>query len=418
MSAPILRLRGVSPLLIVFFSVLVDMLGYGMIVPLLPYFVGEGGSRGLLVGLLGSLYATVQLVVAPLLGALSDRVGRRPVLIGCLAVSGLAYTLLGLAGSLPMLFVAVAISGAGGSSMPTAQAYIADSTAPAGRARGLGLVGAAFGLGLMLGPALGGLLSVYGLRAPALAAAALAGLNVLYALAALPESLPAAQRTRQALRPAAVLGQLADALSAAELRPLLAAIFLLNLAFAGLQSNFPLFSSARFGWGPAQNGAFFAFVGACAVVTQGALVGRLQPVFGEARLALAGLATMAVGLAAVAGAAQSWMLYPLVGCMALGSGLAIPSLGSLVSRGAGAARQGATMGGMQALLSLTLILGPAIAGLLYDWVAPGGPYLCGGLLSAAALLAAWRGLGGGGEAGRGRALPEALAQTREETREP
>jgi MFS family permease len=141
-------------------------------------------------------------------------------------------------------------------------------------------------------------------------------------------------------------------------------------------------------------------------------------VFGEARLALAGLATMAVGLAAVAGAAQSWMLYPLVGCMALGSGLAIPSLGSLVSRGAGAARQGATMGGMQALLSLTLILGPAIAGLLYDWVAPGGPYLCGGLLSAAALLAAWRGLGGGGEAGRGRALPEALAQTREETREP
>lgn len=415
MSALIARLRRAPPLLIVFFSVLVDMLGYGMIVPLLPFFVGEGASRGLLVGLLSSLYALVQLVVAPLLGSLSDRVGRRPVLIGCLAVSGLAYALLGLAGSLPMLFLAVAVSGAGGSSMPTAQAYIADSTAPEDRARGLGLVGAAFGLGLMGGPALGGLLSGYDLRAPALVAAALALLNVGYALAALPESLPAERRSRQPLRPLAVAGQLAGALAAAGVRPLLAAIFLLNLAFAGLQSNFPLFSSARFGWGPAQNGAFFAFVGVCAVITQGALVSRLQPVFGEARLALAGLGVMACGLGALAAAGQAWMLYPLAGAMTLGSGLAIPSLSSLVSRRAGAERQGAVMGGMQAILSLALIIGPASAGLLYDRVGQGAPYLCGGLLSGAALLVAWRGLRS--RAGDDDALARTLPQTLEETRD-
>jgi MFS family permease len=191
---------------------------------------------------------------------------------------------------------------------------------------------------------------------------------------------------------AAIARRLAGAISAASVRPLLLTIFLLNLAFAGLQSNFPLFSSERFGWGPAQNGAFFAFVGVCAVFTQGFLIGRLQPRLGEARLAIGGLAIMAVGLAAVALAGQAWQLYPLVGGMALGSGLAIPALSSLVSRRAGDAGQGTVMGGMQALLSLTLVLGPALAGLLYDQVGRGAPYLAGGALAGAALLVAGRAL--------------------------
>jgi predicted MFS family arabinose efflux permease len=253
-------------------------------------------------------------------------------------------------------------------------------------------VGAAFGLGLLLGPALGGLLSVYGLRAPAFIAAGLALANVLYALAALPESLPVERRSIQPIRPLAIAGRMADVVALASVRPLLLTIFLLNLAFAGLQSNFPLFSSDRFGWGPTQNGGFFAFVGGCAVLTQGFLIGQLQPRLGEARLALGGLTIMALGLALVAVAGQSWQLYPLVGCMALGSGLAIPALTSLVSRRADDARQGAVMGAMQALLSLTLVLGPALAGLLYDRVGHGAPYLSGGLLSGAALLVAWRGL--------------------------
>ncbi|HMQ31937.1 MAG TPA: MFS transporter [Chloroflexaceae bacterium] len=395
MSGPLARLRRRSPLAIVFGCVLVDMLGYGMVVPLLPFLVRERSESALLVGLLSSLYALVQLLVAPLLGAASDRAGRRPVLIGCLLGSAAAYGLLAASaalGSLPLTFAAVAMGGAAGASIPTAQAYIADSTAPEERARGLGLLGAAFGLGLMLGPASGGLLSVYGLAAPAALAAGLALLNALYALAALPESLTAGRRARQPMRPGAVAGQLAAALATPGMRRLLLAIFLLNLAFAGLQSNFPVFSSARFGWGPVANGAFFAFVGACAVLTQGALVGRLQPRLGEPALVIGGLAVMAAGLAATAVAPAGWALYPIVGLMALGTGLAIPSLTSLVSRRAGEGRQGAAMGGVQSLLSLALILGPALAGLLFDAAGPPAPYLAGAALAGAALLAAAAGL--------------------------
>lgn len=389
------RLRRGSPLLIIFLCVLVDMVGYGMVVPLLPFMVRERSDSALLVGLLSSLYALLQLLVAPMLGALSDRVGRRPVLIGAVLASGGAYALLGLAasfGALPLIFLAVAIGGAAGASIPTAQAYIADSTPPAERASGLGLIGAAFGLGLMLGPASGGLLSVYGLGVPPLLAAGLALLNGLFALRFLPESLPAERRLRTPLRPAAVARQIAEAASVHVVRPLLLAIFLLNMAFAGLQSNFPLFSSVRFGWDPLANGVFFAFVGVCAVVTQGVLLGRLQHV-GEARLVIGGLGLMALALGATALAPVGWLLYPLVGLMALGTGLAVPSITSLVSRLAGEGRQGVVMGGMQTVLSLTLVLGPALAGLLFDAFGPVAPYLIGGLLACGALLAAVGGLG-------------------------
>lgn len=382
------RLRRSSPLLIVFGSVFIDMLGYGMIVPLLPFLMREYTASALAVGLLSSLYALMQLLTAPLLGALSDRVGRRPVLLGCIFGSGAAYALLGVASTLPLLVLAVAVGGVAGASMATAQAYIADRTPPEARARGLGMIGAAFGLGLMLGPALSALLSGYGLWAPAFAAAGLALVNGIYGLLLLPESLPAERRTRHAPPIGQLVGQLAAALALPAIRLLLLTIFLLNLAFSGLQSNFPVFSSARFGWGPQENGAFFAFVGVCAVITQGVLVGRLQPRLGDARLVLGGLGLMALSLGLVTAADRSWLLYPLVGLMALGSGLAIPALTSLVSRRAGDWRQGAVMGGMQSLLSLTLIIGPALAGLLFDQVGATAPYLTGGLLCGGALLAA------------------------------
>lgn len=395
MSGALARLRRASPLLVVFGCVLVDMVGYGMIVPLLPFIVRERSESALLVGLLSSLYALMQLIVAPVLGALSDRVGRRPVLIGCVLASGGAYALLGVAanaGSLPLIFVAVALGGAAGATIATAQAYIADTTAPEERARGLGLVGAAFGLGLMLGPAAGGLLSVYGLGVPAFLAAGLAVLNGLFGLAALPESLPPERRTRQPLRLGGLAGQVAGAVAERDVRPLLLAIFLLNLAFAGLQSNFPLYSSERFGWDAAANGLFFAFVGLCAVLTQGVLLGRLQPLVGEPALVVAGLALMAVCLGLTAVAPAAWALYPLVGLMALGTGLAIPSITSIVSRRAGEGRQGVVMGGIQSILSATLVIGPALAGLLFDALGPGAPYLSGGLLAGAAFLAAAAGL--------------------------
>lgn len=387
MIASLKRLRRASPLAIVFASVFIDMLGYGMIVPLLPFLIREQTPSALVVGLFSSLYALMQLIIAPLLGALSDRIGRRPVLIGCLLGSGLAYGLLSVAGSLEMLALAVALGGAAGASNATAQAYITDVTPQEQRARGLGLIGAAFGLGLMVGPALAALLSPYGLGVPALAAAGFALLNTIYALFVLPESLPPERRTRHSADFGGLVGRLATALTLPVIRPLLLAIFLLNLAFNGLQSNFPLFSSDRFGWDAQANGVFFAFVGICAVITQGVLVGRVQPIFGEIRLVLAGLGLMTLALVLTAAATAAWVLYPLVALIALGSGLAIPSITSLVSQRTPEGRQGAVLGGMQAILSLTLIFGPAIAGALFDRFGTGAPYLVGGIFAGAALVA-------------------------------
>jgi DHA1 family tetracycline resistance protein-like MFS transporter len=387
-------LRG-SPLAIVLVCVFIDMLGYGMIVPLLPFMVQHRSESALLVGLLSSLYALMQLLVAPFLGALSDRAGRRPVLIGCVLTASLAYALLATGaalGSLALIAAAIALGGAAGATIPTAQAYIADSTEHGERASALGLIGAAFGLGLMLGPASSGLLSVYGLWLPAALAAGLALLNGLFGLFALPESLPAERRTATLPRLDATLRQLGAALSVREVRPLLLAIFLLNLAFAGLQSNFPLFSNTRFGWDVFTNGMFFAFVGLCAVVTQGFLIGRLQPVLGEPALVVGGLALMAASLALTGLVSVGWALFPLVGLMALGTGLAIPSITSLVSQGAGEGQQGVVMGGMQAVLSATLVIGPALAGALFDTLGSAAPYLSGGALAGGALLAAATGL--------------------------
>jgi MFS transporter, DHA1 family, tetracycline resistance protein len=223
-----------SPLCFLFVAVFVDMIGYGIVVPLLPFYAREHASGAVLVGLLGSLYAAAQFVGGPFLGGLSDRAGRRPVLL-CPLGASLAYLLLGLAGSLPLLVAAVALAGLAGATLATAQAYIADVTPPEDRARGLGLVGAAFGLGLVTGPALGGLLSLYSLEAPVFASAALALSNAVFGFFVLPESLPTGRRTRTPLLLLNPVSQLAGVLRMASIRGLLQVVFLLNLSFVGFR---------------------------------------------------------------------------------------------------------------------------------------------------------------------------------------
>ena len=375
-----------SPLLFLFVTVFVDMIGYGIVVPLLPFYVQQHASGAVLVGLLSSLYAAMQFVGSPFLGGLSDRAGRRPVLLLCLLGASLAYLLLGLANTLSLIAVAVALAGAAAGTQATAQAYIADRTSPEDRARGLGLIGAAFGLGLITGPALGGLLSLYSLSAPAFAASALATGNVAFGFFVLPESLPVERRAPTPILRLNPVSQLGSVLRMGNVRALLLVVFLLNLAFAGLLTNFPLFSNARFGWDATANAFFFAFVGVCAVFTQGVLLGRLQPRFGEERLLLGGLSLMVLNLVLMALVPFGWMLYPVVGVLAVGIGLAIPALTALISRRVSGHEQGKVMGGQQAILSLTLILGPVIAGLAFDHLGVPAPYWIGSLLAALALL--------------------------------
>jgi len=382
-----------SPWIFIFVTIFLDLLGYGMVVPLLPFYVQSMAGGALLAGSLGSLYALMQLFSGPVLGALSDRVGRRPVLLGCLLGTALAFGLLGSAQSLGMLFLAVALDGVTGGNLTTAHAYIADMTRPEQRARALGIAGAALGLGLMAGPALGGLLSGSGLALPAYGAAGVALLNLLFGLRALPESLPPEKRALALewgkLNPLAQLGGIGRL--GADLG-LLAAVFALNLSFAGLQTNFPLFSQARFGWDGLRNGIFFGFVGVCAVLTQGVLFQWAQRRAGERRLALGGLALLAAGLAGTALAPLDGLLYASVGLAALGSGLAIPALSGLISAQVPAAAQGRLMGGLQALLSLTAIGGPALAGVLFERVGTAAPYWMGALLAGLALWLAGRAL--------------------------
>ena len=363
--------------------------------PLLPFYVRAQDGGAAIAGALSSLYACAQLFAGPVLGALSDRFGRRPVLLVCLIGTSLGYLLLGLANSLPLIFLAVFIDGLTGGNLTTAYAYIADVTTSENRARGMGMVGAAFGLGLMAGPALGGLLSKYGLYVPALTASAIALSNVIFGYFVLPESLP---MERREIKPISQMfnwvNQFAGLFKQLNIQKLLIALFLLNLAFAGLQANFPLYSNQRFQWTPTQNSYFYLYVGICAVFIQGYLFGKLQPRVGERKLALFGLTCMVIGLAGMALARKPSMLFPSVTVVALGTGTSIPSLTALVSLRVSESGQGRLMGGTQTLLSLTNILGPTLAGLTFELIAFSAPYFLGSLLSIGALITAYPALSG------------------------
>jgi MFS family permease len=337
-----------------------------------------------------------QFLFTPVLGALSDRFGRRPVLLLCLLGASVSYLLFGIADRfiflgvevvLAVLFIARIFAGVTGGSIATAQAYIADVTTPEDRAKGLGLIGAAFGLGFMLGPALGGLLSTFSLEAPAFLAAALTLSNVIFGYFRLPESLPWERRSRELsiakLNPFARLGHV---LAKDAIRPLLIGVLLLNFAFAGLQNNFAVYTDERFGWGPMENAFVFAFIGLVAVIIQGFLLRKLVPAFGEARLAVSGLVFMIIGFALTAFVPQAGLLYVAMGVMAAGSGMATPSLTSLISRQVSPQEQGSVLGGVQAFNSLMMVLGPLFAGYVFDAIGITAPYIAGVVLAGAAAL--------------------------------
>lgn len=287
---------------IAFFIVFLDLLGASILIPVVPYIVRAYRPDAMTVGWLSLSYSAAQFLATPVLGALSDRVGRRPVLLISIIGSALGYFLFGWAGSLWVLFASRILDGLTGGNISTAQAYIADRSLPEDRAKNFGMIGAAFGLGFILGPAFGGALSKISLQAPAFAAAIVSVITFLTAFVFLPESLPPEKRehARFTLRQFNPLGHIAAPLKRPVLRWLLPGFFALAFAMSGLTSNFAVYTLNRYGLTPSQNALILVWLGVVSVIIQGGVVRRLLPRVGENRLASEALALSVIGYAALA----------------------------------------------------------------------------------------------------------------------
>ncbi|MEO1618724.1 MAG: TCR/Tet family MFS transporter [Planctomycetota bacterium] len=386
--------RRQAGILFIWVTLFIDILGIGIVIPVLPGLVkellgAEESVTAVYYGIIVASYATMQFLFAPILGGLSDRFGRRPILLGSLFGLGIDFIIQGLANSIWLLFVARMISGIFGASLTTGNAYIADISTDETRARNFGLVGAAFGLGFIIGPALGGLLSVqFSLRAPFFAAAGLALVNWLYGYFILPESLPPEKRREFRLRDANPLGSI-RVLRRYPLVAGLAIVFLLK-AFAqrGLENVFVLFSEFKFQWSDQDVGFFLCWVGVTAVIVQGGLVRPTVKRFGERKVLLVATLISAVTFIGYSFASHAWMLPVIAAVGALG-GIAGPAIQSLVTETVDETEQGEVQGALTSLQGLTSIGAPIVftSGLFGFFtskytpvVFPGAPFLLGGIL--------------------------------------
>lgn len=371
-----------AALLIVYGTVFLDLLGFGIILPSLPYYARQLGATGLLLGALLTSYSFAQLLGAAWLGRLSDRLGRRPVLLLSLAGASIGMVLSGLAGSLLTLCLARALAGLFGGSIATAQAYIADVTTREERARYMGFLGAAIGSGFVVGPALGVGLNLlgYGFPGAAFTAAGLGALNLVFAVFKLTESRPVGdEATRTGQR-----GWLA-ALRRPRIGSLLAATFLTMFAFVGMETTFAYFGADRFGLDARGFGLVLVYVGFIVIIVQGGLIGRLTRRWGVQRVAVWGTGLMGLALLLLPAGPRLAFALAALGGLAAGKGLATPTLSTLLSQASADDEQGTVLGASQSLSAAARAFGPLVAGGLYD-LALAAPYLCGGLLALLASL--------------------------------
>ena len=372
-------------LTIIFVTVFIDLLGFGIVIPLLPLYAERFGASPTVIGWLLASYLIAQAIAAPLLGKLSDRIGRRPVLIASLAGSAISFTLLGLAQTLPWLFVARVLAGLAGGSVSAAKSYIADVTTPENRAKGMGFLGAGIALGYVFGPALGGVLTHWHATLPYFVAGATSLLNCFSALLFLPappRTTPHA--TDEDLSALAHAGRL---LVRPGLRSYLGMVFLITLSFSLFTGTFALLAQHRFDYTPAKIGALLSFVGLMATLVQGGLIGPLVKRFRELPLATAGAAMFAAGLALVPMAHGLTLMLVALFLIGFGNSLNMPTLLALVSRAAPAREQGRVLGVQQSLESVARIIGLVLGGWLFargEWE----PYACGaGLMALATVFA-------------------------------
>jgi MFS transporter, DHA1 family, tetracycline resistance protein len=355
-----------SPLAVIFVTVFIDLVGFGIVIPLLPFYASRYGASPFAIGLLFASYSLMQLVFSPVLGRLSDRHGRRPVLLVSLLGTALGFFILGLADTLVLLFVGRVIDGVSGANISTAQAYVADVTTPENRAKGMGLVGAAFGLGFIFGPAIGGTLSLWGKSVPFFFAGGLALANAVLLYFALPETVTPGHPARAPR--AGGLGAMLAGLRRPVFGPVLSIYFLFVVAFSIMTTTFALYTMRRFGYEEHHNGYLFAFIGVIAVVVQGGLIGRLVRRYGELPFVIGGAALFVAGLAALpfVGPAAGGLaaLLGVLAMLANGNAMATPSLQALASKAAGGGEQGLALGLTQSAASLARVVGPLIGGWL------------------------------------------------------
>lgn len=371
---------------VIFFTVLIDLIGFGIILPILPFYAQRFGAAGLGYGAVIGVFSLMQFVATALLGKLSDRIGRRPVLLTTMLINAVGYTLFAFAGSYWVLFLSRVVSGFAGGNISAAQAYIADITTPTERSRGMGMVGAAFGIGFSLGPAIGGFAAHYGgATAPGLVAVGLSLANFVSAYFILPESLKHEHRVK---RPLFDLRHIGDAISRPRLRPLLAVWALVPLAFAGYTVALPLHASAVLGWKERELAILFTIIGVTAATVQGYFFGKIVRRTGERTLVIAGTFGMAVAIAAVPFLPSSALLYGWTFVLAFANSVFAPAATGLVSVYADPTEQGTILGAAQAIAALGRTAGPPLIGTVYDVVSGRTSFLlAGGIMVLAGLVA-------------------------------
>ena len=383
-------------------TVALDMIGIGLVIPVLPKLVttmygGTISDGSYVFGWFVASYALMQFIFSPILGNLSDRFGRRPIILASLLGAGLDYLLMAFAPNLAWLFVGRVIAGITGANISAANAYIADVSAPEDRAKNFGMIGACFGVGFIIGPALGGLLGAYGLRIPFIVAACLNLLNWLYGFFVLPESLaPEHRRSFDVKRanPFASLGQLGKY---PVVLGLTATIALERLAHDTLPATWVLYTTYRFDWTERDNGLSLALVGIVYAIVQGALTGRIVSIIGERKAIIFGLLIGSLTFLAYGISTQSWMLYAAIIFGSIGS-IAGPAMQAVITKMVSAAEQGAVQGIIASIQSVVAILGPLMATNLFGyftsaaapWKLPGAAFLAASLLVALAALMAIR----------------------------
>ncbi|MBA2735484.1 MAG: MFS transporter [Pyrinomonadaceae bacterium] len=360
-----------TPLIIIYVTVFIDLIGFGMVIPILPFYAETApfNATPFEIGILFSIYSWMQFFFSPILGRLSDKYGRRPILFISLLGSAIGYFVIGFAGTLIMVFIGRVIGGITGGNISTAQAYIADVTTRENRAKGMGIFGAMFGLGFILGPAIAGILSKYGVHVPFYCAAVLSLVNAIALYFILPESLKTNVENIVNKRKGR-FAELFESLRDKRFGLITLVYFLLITAFSIMTYAFVLYTMFRFGYNAEQNGYLFAFIGLLAIIMQGALFSRLAERFGEARLAVAGCLILVGSLFAVPfiGPNSGGLTGLLIGiaCFSLGNSLASPALTSLASKNASESEQGKTLGFLQSAASLARAVGPTVGGVLLN----------------------------------------------------